>query len=417
MAEVATTEDDDYRIWMARHELLAETFTPSQPVRTQDIFSGRQDQMWECLSILSQAGSHGILHGDRGVGKTSIANIVKIISAAESFKVDCGTADTFQTLFRRLLDQITLDLPGAQACGFFPCETEGKTVALTKSLSEAGFKYTPAAVSELLRRLNRKYLFIFDEFDRLTKDKFSLTSFAELMKSISDNNIPVHFLVVGVGDSVEALIGSHPSLVRNLIQIRLYAMADTEIAEIVTKGLARLEMTMSESMVQSITDFSCGYPHYTHLLCFHSCSKALGNRSFTVVPADLDAAIHTAINRAHETLKRAYQKATATNRTSIYREVLQACGAATLDDFGTFQPKDIEKPLSKILGREVKAPSFGAHLIKLCSHERGNILVSDGERGRRRYRFFDPLMRAFVKLSTASTETRKQNSSAKLRSL
>jgi Cdc6-like AAA superfamily ATPase len=408
MAEATTLEiDEEFRVWMARHERLSETFTPSQPVRTQDIFSGRKDQLWECLSILNQAGSHGILHGDRGVGKTSIANIVNILASVKSFKVDCGTNDTFQMLFRRLLDQITLDVPAAQACGFFPREVGSEQVSLGTTLAAAEFKYTPAAVGELLKRLNTPYLFIFDEFDRLTKPKFSLDSFAELMKYISDNNVPVYFLVVGVGDSVEAIIGSHPSLVRNVIQIRLYAMADDEIAEIVKKGLARLDMEMSEDMIQDITDFSCGYPHYTHLLCFHACSKALHRQSLTILPQDLDSAIQTAMNRAHETLKRTFQKATATNRKSIYREVLQACGAAPLDEFGTFQPKDIEKPLSKILGREVKAPSFGAHLIKLCSHERGNILVSEGERGRRRYRFFDPLMRAFVKLSTASRDARR----------
>jgi hypothetical protein len=66
--------------WLA-HERLAETFTQ---VNGEDAryFSGRKDQLWECLSIMTKGGSHGILHGDRGDGKTSIANIVNILSSA-----------------------------------------------------------------------------------------------------------------------------------------------------------------------------------------------------------------------------------------------------------------------------------------------------------------------------------------------
>lgn len=405
LVPVFATPEEESRYWEERMELLKETFTPSQPVRTQDIFAGRKDRLFDCLSILNQVGSHGILHGDRGVGKTSIANIVDIIAdggQVQSIKVDCGVSDTLASVFRRIFERITLDVRASRACGFANLPDEFEQRSLASQVSEADFKYTAASIVELFRRLNRTIFIILDEFDRLSSEKFSMSQFAEIAKSLADNAVPVQFLVVGVGDSVESIIGSHPSLTRNLIQIRLYAMEDDEIREIINKGISRLGMSVGIDTIDRIVDFSCGYPHYTHLLCFHACKRAIARSRLDVHPDDLDVAVSTAISRAHETLKRAFQKATATNRKNIYREVLQACGVAPLDEFGTFQPKDIEKPLSTILGRPVKASQFGAHLIKLCSHERGNILASEGERGRRRYRFFDPLMRAFVKLNAAA---------------
>ena len=178
-------------------------------------------------------------------------------------------------------------------------------------------------------------------------------------------------------------------------------MDSDEIKEIVTKGIVELDLVMAPKIVDQLVGFSCGYPHYTHLLCLHACETALRRRSDIVEEPDLAYATAKSVQRAEHSLKDSYHRATMANQKNIYREVLEACSLAALDEYGTFQPKDVEKPLSGLLKKPTKTTQFGAHLIKLCQAPRGEILLSVGEKGRARYRFRDPLMRAYVKLKAA----------------
>jgi Holliday junction resolvasome RuvABC ATP-dependent DNA helicase subunit len=43
-------------------------------------------------------------------------------------------------------------------------------------------------------------------------------------------------------------------------------MSVMELAEIVTRGLASVDMTIEQSALRRITALSQGLPHYTHLL-------------------------------------------------------------------------------------------------------------------------------------------------------
>jgi hypothetical protein len=223
-----------------------------------------------------------------------------------------------------------------------------------------------------------------------------------LMKIMSDTDVDTHMLIVGVGEDVNSILGNHQSVVRNLVQIKLATMTPPEIQQIVDTGATAVGVSIPSKIREQVVDFSCGYPHYTHLLCLFACENALARNADMVRQPDLEFAISQSISRANKSLKRSYQTATMANKPNIYKEVLQACGTVALDEYGTFQPKDVERPLSALLKRPMKASQFGAHLINLCSESRGSILCSDGERSRKRYRFRDPLMRAFVKPNTAS---------------
>jgi len=385
-----------------RWQLLNETFTPHQPVQTRDIFSGRNEQLFQCLAIVDQIGNHGILYGDRGVGKTSMANIVQIMLDSpneRAFKIDCTSSDSFKDVVKNIYDKIVIEKAKPAEPGFHQPEDHFESVTLSSLLKRTS-SFNPKHVAQVLGQIPGRLFVILDEFDRLDHDRFSLASFTELLKIIADNGLEVQFLVVGVGENVEQIIGDHGSIGRSLTQIHLSPMSDEEIRGIITTGLSRIGMSMPDKIMSQIIDFSCGYPHYTHLLCLHACSNALHRDEDVVDPADLEYAKSRAISRAHESLKKSYQKATGSNRENIYKEVLQACGQVTLDQFNTFQPRDVTKPLSQMLKREMKATHFGSHLQKLCQPERGCVLVQEGERGRRRYRFRDPLMRAYVKLHT-----------------
>lgn len=279
-------------------------------------------------------------------------------------------------------------------------------VTLLSQISEKT-SFLPQHVAETLRQLSGKYFIIIDEFDRLEREVFNLSDFTDLLKTISDvgeiSNI--HFLIIGVGENVSQIIGEHASIERNLTQIHMQAMKEGEIKDIIRKGMKKLNIEISEKLIENITAICCGYPHYAHLISLHACLNALNDCRFSISKPDVDFAISKSIEKAHDGLKQSYRLATMTNRQNIYPEVLYACSTCKRDEYGSFQPKDLQTPLSHILKRSIQVTQFSGHLVNLCKEERGNILISEGAKGRRRYKFRNPLMRPFIRLKGYSRQS------------
>ncbi|MDL2169758.1 ATP-binding protein [Asaia sp. HumB] len=415
--DVEATDEFQKKITLRKTE-VKKIFTPSRPVTDQNIFSGRKEQLKECCSILETPGLHGILYGERGVGKTSFANIISIFLKAgfvvdgkvddvnislvgdvNVIKVECSSSDTFETLIKSIYSQVTITTIKEKIGFGHEGEVEQQEITLASTLTDKT-SFLPSHVAMVFRQLPGKNFVIIDEFDRLRADTFSLANFADFLKVLSDvgEASNVHFLIIGVGESVSSIIGEHASIERNLTQVHMSTMAEGEITNIIKKGLKKLEMTMGTDIVDNVVSICCGYPHYAHLLCLYACMNALNDNRLSVSLADLNFAISKSIEKASDGLKRSYRSATITNKQNIYPEVLLACSICSSDEYGTFQPKDVEGPLARLLKRPIAVPNFGAHLRNLCKEERGNILVQDGSKGRRRYQFRNPLMRAFIRL-------------------
>lgn len=58
---------------------INEIFTPSTPVTTAELFAGRSSQMLRALDAIAERGRHVLLYGERGVGKTSLAQIIPLL--------------------------------------------------------------------------------------------------------------------------------------------------------------------------------------------------------------------------------------------------------------------------------------------------------------------------------------------------
>ena len=53
-----------------------QVFTPGAPISEAELFSGRIDQVNKIIDTISQRGYHAVLYGERGVGKTSLSNVL-----------------------------------------------------------------------------------------------------------------------------------------------------------------------------------------------------------------------------------------------------------------------------------------------------------------------------------------------------
>ncbi|QNT71408.1 ATP-binding protein [Defluviicoccus vanus] len=74
--------------------------------------------MARVLETIPSPGRHPIVFGQRGVGKTSLANILASrITDSRVIKVNCDSSDTFGSLWTRILRKIQIQRT-TQPAGF-----------------------------------------------------------------------------------------------------------------------------------------------------------------------------------------------------------------------------------------------------------------------------------------------------------
>jgi hypothetical protein len=57
-------------------DALGQIYTPTQPIRQPELFSGREELLNRCRRLFGTRGATLVLLGDRGVGKTSLCNVL-----------------------------------------------------------------------------------------------------------------------------------------------------------------------------------------------------------------------------------------------------------------------------------------------------------------------------------------------------
>jgi Cdc6-like AAA superfamily ATPase len=373
-------------------------FTPTAPIDEKSLFAGRREQILDVLDAVNQKGQHAIIFGERGVGKTSLANVLSAFLARPrsivlSPRVNCDSMDTFESVWRKVLDEVQMNQT-IKTAGLVPGSVE-KSYPSTDLLSEG--PVGPDSVRRILTVLaqNSLPILIIDEFDRL--DRTTKRAFADLIKNLSDHAVGATVVLVGVADSVEELIEEHRSVERALVQIRMLRMSNTEIAEIVDTGARRLTLTVQPDASQRICTLSQGLPYYAHLLGLHSSRVALEASAPKITVSAVDIAISKAILGVNESIRRDYHDATSSARKdNLFSDVLLACALAHSDDFDFFAAQHVREALRAVTGKPYEIWSFAQHLNDFCDPKRGSILRKSGAKRKFRYRFDNPLMQPFV---------------------
>jgi len=339
-----------------------------------------------------------VLFGERGVGKTSLANVLSdILSATETQGLDSGTincdgTDDFSSLWHKIFREIQVVVRDHPAP-----DSEHSQVVETAYLNEwLGKEVTPDDIRYLLRVLPNPTTIIIDEIDRI-EDQRTTTLLADTIKNLSDHSIDTTLILVGVADSVDQLIAEHQSVERNLLQVRMPRMSQDELFEILDKGLGQLGMSIDPKAKLQIASLSDGLPHYTHLLGLDAAQRAILDDRDTIQMTDVDAAVERAVEKAQQSIRSAYHKATSSpRRDTLYAKVLLACALAPTDELGYFSASDIKAPMSRIMGKPFDIPAFSRHLNDFAEPKHGCILEKTGTARRFRFRFVNPMMQPYV---------------------
>ena len=396
-------EANDRRLTDAEQRQLtvraSQTFSPASPIRAVDVFAGRIDQLRAVVDAVNQPGQHALIYGERGVGKTSLANVTAELLAETGPSpvvvphVNCDAGDDFASIWRKICRRVSVSVE-RQAFGL----SRRAGAELTSLADHLGDEVTPERVLDVAELVTRtgEFIPVVDEFDRVA-DADTVRQFTDTIKALSDQVERATVVLVGVADTVEELIAEHQSVERALVQVRMPRMSTEELAEIVRNGLAGLGMTAGETATGYMTALSQGLPHYTHLLGLHSARAAVDDGERHVRPGHVDVAINVAIANAQQTLQRTYHGATMSPRPeSLYRQVLLACALAPADQLGYFAPADVRGPMTQIVGKPTGIAAYSRHLSDFCEAPRGPVLERIGSPRRYRFRFKNPLLQPFV---------------------
>lgn len=374
-----------------------QVFTPGSPVNGRDLFAGRLDQLQKLMDGVSQRGYHAVLFGERGVGKTSLANMVVQVMQMNGYivsKVNCDASDSFDSIWRKALRDITYTNKSVSP-GFLPV-TQSTITSVASTLPEV---LTPDEVRRTLTMMgaHAPVLIILDEFDRLLHGCAASVGISDTIKALSDFGVNASIVLIGVADSVTELVAGHGSIERALVQIPMPRMSAEEIAQIVENGLARLGMTIDQGAKSHLVHLAQGVPYIAHLLALYSTRMALQEGKIHIARAHVDAGINRSLDQWNQSIKNAYYQAVKSAQPgNIFKEVLLACALAEIDELGYFAAAAVRGPLREITGRELDIPNFSSHLKQFSEEIRGGILERVGESRRLRYRFVSPLMKPYI---------------------
>lgn len=399
-------------------------FTPDSAISSIEQFAGRQPEIDQLSDALQSSGTSIVIYGNRGVGKSSLAQQLFALSQNDkstiarlthqpirrldflpiTFRADDSVLDISTLLIRILRSNsglapwIPLEIKEAvgKLSGGISLSVMGSKVGVERgketkaerpNIPEDVFSVFQNACEAIVSSgaVEDGLLLIIDEFDRIV----DTSGFASLVKSFEGSK--VRFSIVGVARDIEKLVEDHQSIARQIAggSIFVRPMNDEEIKQIFFQAHERMrnEIIFDDGAIQFITACAKGHPYIVHLIGKQALISAARNNQNVVN----EEAARLALNEISSSgsnvpLELDYRKAI---KSSAPREYILKMFAE--EDSEPIRTTEIYDKITEALGIEREAISV--YMGHLCNEEYGPVLEKSGERY---YRFLNSVFKAYV---------------------
>ena len=388
--------------------ILNAHLSPSSPINQLNLLCGRVEQIEQIRRAFHSPGRQVFIHGDRGVGKSSLAIAMGNYLSPEDrapVQVACNGQD-FQTLIRDIGNQLLSFLPVG------PSKTTKRSVGIQKfgisamletQLQERAVP-TLASINEAVSVLRYcaeadqgEPVVILDEFDKIASSK-DRELFADLIKQLGDQRVPIKVFFTGIGTSLEDLLADHHSCYRYIEAVHLQPLDWEGRLEIIRGAADALGVSVDNASEFRIGAMSDGFPHYIHLVCEKLFWGAFDDdQAVAVTRPDLYMqAVVEAVKGIEPTLKRLYEEATH-KYNDDYQEVLWAVAdhhefkRRSSDIYVSYCDIMKQRPGRKLLDRSKFNQRMNA--LKQVSH--GEVLHGSRQGW---YELREPILRGYIRL-------------------
>lgn len=388
---------------------LKRVLSPTTPIRSPEFLRGRHKKLEEIRRSLIQPGRHIFIYGDRGVGKTSLAQTAAYehqTASQEPILLGCDPSSTFygiaQDIVSRLLStdptvirRINSTKGNAIIAALASIEAQ-QTVERGKIAEMHSINDAISAVNFFAKQHSSCPVIVIDEFERI-ENSDQRTLFADFIKQLGDQSVPLRLIFCGVGRSLEELLDAHHSCYRYLSAVGLERLSYDPRLEIIDGAIESVSLTVDATTRYRIATISDGFPHYVHLLTEKLLWEAFDDeRPVSQIGADhFVGAVKAAVLDIEPHLKAAYEKATL-KYNNDYEEVLWAVAdhhelkRRSSDVFECYQrimQSRGETPLSR--------DKFNQRMNTLKKPAHGEILRANRQGW---YEFREAIVRGYVRL-------------------
>ena len=368
---------------------------------------GREKKQEDIRRASIQPGRHIFIFGDRGVGKTSLAQTTAYEhhpSETEPIFLGCDASSTFYSMAFDLCSRISQIDPAiskqtSSTKGGFNWGISGErqmSIERTKSSEPKSINEVIDTIKWTLKGNKKPHVVVIDEFERIN-DQDERSLFADFIKQISDQSISLKLIFCGVGTAVSDLIDSHHSCYRYLTAIELERLGFPSRFAILDGASAALGISVESNSRYRIAMISDGFPHYVHLLTEKLLWAVYDDavEIKTTKPKHYIEAIKAAVLDIEPRLKTIYEK--ATNKYGDgYEDILWAIAdhyelkRRSLDIFDSYRHICSLRKV-EALTRE----KFNARINALKKPSHGSILKASRQGW---YEFSEPVVRGYVRL-------------------
>ncbi|MGD9676327.1 MAG: hypothetical protein AB7V19_06550 [Candidatus Bipolaricaulia bacterium] len=383
-----------------RLEAARRVFTPHAPIVAPERFRGRTKLLEAVTNAMASPGSHALVWGARGLGKTSLANIVRhrvgTLRGVPTYLATGEKGSTTESLMEQPLD----------ACGASPgllrqtkkaAEKEhlgvsGIVKAGLESRSETTATYRPAALTpgRIVRPIaDQPGVLVVDDADRVENTEV-LLELSSICKGLSDRVSPFKLLILGSEKVACCSMRDGDIASRCLLSFEIDRMPDGEIKDILVKGFAELRLTPGNHALARIVRLASGHPYFAHLIALKCAMSAIADGRESIDLPDLPAALDAAVHDCEPGLRATYDL--AVSRGGLREQVLLAAACVNRRDF---TPDMVRAKAAGVVPVDISPKAVRTALGNLSSQEGGQVL-SRTRRGV--YHFSDPRLSIYVKM-------------------
>lgn len=396
--------------------IVHEHVRPAEPISSIELLKGRHKELEDIRRALFAKGRHMFIYGDRGIGKSSLAQTAALqyqSSDSDIIQIGCTRTSTFYEIMQSIaasliesFDSREIQTKAGVNLKFFTFEFLAKSSSKPDVPSVCNMEQALDVISDIREMHSEKPIIVVDEFDAIQEPE-ERYKFAEFLKKMGDSGIYVPIIFSGIAASLDDVLGGHQSSIRQLFPIQLSPISWDSRWDILVEALEAFNIEYDEEIKYRVAGISDGFPYYVHLIT-EQLLWAIYDDPETLQVANFshyNEALKKAVETVQEHIRKPYDLAT-TRHSQDFHHALWACADTSIlyrkTDSIYASYERIIRDLNHANPQEILVPidrkKFSQRLNTLTKPSHGSVLkkMSDNRTGW--YQFSENMLRGYVRL-------------------